>query len=240
VVSRLREVIPIWRLRRSVARFRMARERRRQARWGRVREAFFERLVRDTGNFRTVRWLGQPVWQNVLDLWTIQETLAELSPALVIECGTNRGGSAFFYACLFDLMGKGEVVTCDIEKIHDLTHPRIEWILGGSTSEAVLARVRARASAAAGPVMVILDSDHRESHVLREMELYGPLVTAGSFLLVQDGAIDTLETFRQSRPGPLRAIERFLAAHAEFEVDVRRCERFLITHHPKGWLRRKA
>ena len=31
-------------------------------------------------------------WQNVFDLWVMQETIAEHKPALLIECGTNRGG----------------------------------------------------------------------------------------------------------------------------------------------------
>jgi cephalosporin hydroxylase len=30
-----------------------------------------------------------------------------------------------------------------------------------------------------------------------------------------------------------------LSHHPEFEVDVARSERFLITHHPMGWLRRR-
>ena len=61
------------------------------------------------------------------------------------------------------------------------------------------------------------------------------LVTPGSFLLVQDGVIDVCW-----EPGPLVAIESFLAGHPEFEVDEERCGRFLVTHHPKGWLRRRG
>ena len=62
-------------------------------------------LIAKTGNFATTSWLGTPIWQNVLDLWTIQETIAELRPGLLIETGTNRGGSALFYAHLMDLLG---------------------------------------------------------------------------------------------------------------------------------------
>jgi cephalosporin hydroxylase len=102
-----------------------------------------------------------------------------------------------------------------------------------------MGHVRARAAAAKGPIMVILDSDHREEHVFQEMELYGPLVTTGSFMLVQDGVIDLLPFGRGDRPGPLPANQRFLSRHAEFEVDHERCDRFLITHHPMGWLRRR-
>jgi cephalosporin hydroxylase len=87
--------------------------------------------------------------------------------------------------------------------------------------------------------MVLLDSDHNEAHVGREMEIYQRFVTPGSFLLVQDGVIDTLPFFAAGRPGPLPAIEAFLKAHQEFEVDTERCSRFLITHSPKGWLRHR-
>src|SRR3990167_8413840 len=80
-----------------------------------VHSLFFRELIGQTKNFRAVSWLGHPIWQNVFDLWTIQETIALVRPGLLIECGTNRGGSSLFFANLFDLMGDGEVVTVDIE-----------------------------------------------------------------------------------------------------------------------------
>ena len=199
---------------------------------------FFTRLIRKTGNFSDQTWLGQPIWQNVLDLWTIQETLCELRPALLIECGTNRGGSSYFFATLFDLIGHGRVITIDIEKMHDLSHPRVTYLLGSSVESEVLEHVARAVAETSGPILVLLDSDHSEAHVRREMELYHRFVTVGSFLMVQDGVVDTLRIFAAGRPGPLRAIEAFLRTHSEFEVDTARCMRFLITHSPKGWLRR--
>ena len=86
--------------------------------------------------------------------------------------------------------------------------------------------------------MVILDSDHSRPHVAAELELYAPLVTPGSFLLVQDGSTDVISVFRSGRPGPLPAIHDFVARHPEFEIDRARSARFPITHHPDGWLRR--
>ncbi len=200
-----------------------------------VRSLFFRELISKTQNFASVRWLGQPIWQNVLDLWTIQETIAEVRPELLIECGTYQGGSSLFIAHLFDLMGSGSVITIDIRKMHNLSHPRITFLIGSSTSEEVVESVRKRAKATHGPIMVILDSDHSQQHVRRELECYAPLVTPGSYCLVQDG----IDVFHNGDLGPLPAIEEFLKITTDFEVDEERSERFLITHHPKGWLKRK-
>src|SRR5436189_6056146 len=91
-----------------------------------VERIFYSALLLKTSNFTRVRWLGQPILQNVADLWTIQEVIADLRPSLIVETGTNRGGSSLFYAHLLDLLGgEGRIVTIDIAKQHDLRHPRI-------------------------------------------------------------------------------------------------------------------
>jgi cephalosporin hydroxylase len=203
-----------------------------------VRSLFFRELIGQTRNFDNVKWLGHPIWQNVLDLWTIQETIAEIRPSLLVECGTNRGGSSLFYAHLFDLMGQGEIVTIDVERLHSLSHPRITYLLGSSTAPGIVETVQTRVAATPGPVMVILDSDHSEHHVRRELDLYAPFVGLGSYCLVQDGVIDLVRGFEPGRPGPLPAIEDFLRTTKDFELDRERTDRFLITHHPKGWLKR--
>lgn len=215
-----------------------------------ARRRFFERLVKHTNNFDKVSWLGVPVWQNVFDLWTIQETLAEVRPDVLIETGTNRGGSSFFYAQIFDMLyghgsereGRGRIWTVDIEKLHEFSNPRVTYHLGSSVSAETLASLRAWLGPTPGRVMVILDSDHNRPHVRAELEAYAPLVTPGSYLLCQDGVIDDLAMFHKNgEEGPRLAVEDFFATSPlakDFEIDHERCDRFLITHHPKGWLRR--
>ena len=203
-----------------------------------VNRLFFTDIVERTDNFGDITWLGKPVWQNVLDLWTIQETIAEIRPALLLETGTNRGGSSWFYAQLFDLLDHGRVITSDIERMHDLHHPRVEYLIGSSIAPEIVDHVRAAVAATDGPVMVILDSDHSERHVAAELDVYASFVTSGSYMLVQDGSTDTLSVFRSGRPGPLPAIHAFLVHHPEFALDAQRGGRFPITHHPDGWLRR--
>jgi cephalosporin hydroxylase len=204
-----------------------------------LRRAGLTVLVQRTDNFGRVTWLGQPIWQNVNDAWVLQETLVEKDIDLVVECGTNRGGSAFYMATIFDMLGRGNVITVDIEKLHDLSHPRVEFVIGSSVDPAVFDSVKARvAELQPSHVLVLLDSDHSAAHVRRELDLYSTLVGIGDPLLVQDGCIDELRLMRALRPGPLVAIEDFLQADRSFVVDEERTNRYLFSHSPKGWLTR--
>src|SRR5436190_2130456 len=83
-------------------------------------DVFYQALIDRTQNFASCRWMGQPIWQTPLDLWTIQETLVEMKPELVIECGTNQGSSARYYAHLFDQFDHGRIITIDVLKQHTL------------------------------------------------------------------------------------------------------------------------
>jgi cephalosporin hydroxylase len=86
-----------------------------------VERLFFTALLIRTANFTKLRWLGTPIRQNVFDLWTIQETIAQLRPSLIIETGTNLGGSSLFFGQVFDLMGTtGRVVTIDTGRQHEI------------------------------------------------------------------------------------------------------------------------
>ena len=199
---------------------------------------FLDALDTATHNWSTLRWRGHRIQQNILDLWEIQEALTVVSPALLIETGTKYGGSALFYADLFRLLrSHGRVRTIDVTNRCTFTDSKIDLVLGDSVDPRVVKETVAKAQEADGPVVVILDSDHSRDHVLQEMTLYGPLVTAGSFMLVQDGIIDLLPRFASRRPGPLRAIEAFRQDHPEFAYETR--NKFLLTYHPDGWLWRK-
>src|SRR5271157_2300390 len=67
------------------------------------------------GGWNKTHWLGVPVLKLPSDLWMYHEVVWETRPDLIVETGTNRGGSALFFANLFDLMGTGgRVITVDI------------------------------------------------------------------------------------------------------------------------------
>jgi cephalosporin hydroxylase len=186
--------------------------------------------------FGNTEWLGIPIWKEPTDLWVYQHIVSELRPDLIIETGTLLGGSALYLASLCDLMDRGRVVSVDIEHIQPLPqHRRIEYILGSSTAPDIVDRLRKEAGASE-TVLVILDSDHRYGHVIEELRLYAPLVTKGSYIIVEDTLFDyTAST--GFLPGPAAATREFLAQHKEFEFDISR-ECYLMTQNPGGYLRR--
>jgi cephalosporin hydroxylase len=181
-------------------------------------------------------WLGAQALKNPLDLWVYQEIMVETRPELIVETGTYRGGSAFFLASICDLLGAGEVVSIDIEPLRDddPAHPRVTYLGGrSSTDPEVVAEVRGRARGKR--TLVVLDSDHSQAHVEAELAAYADLVPVGCYLIVEDSNIGQIR--KDLLPGPLEAIDVFLAGTDAFEIDRSR-EKFLITFNPSGYLRR--
>ena len=181
-------------------------------------------------------WLGAQALKNPLDLWVYQEILHETRPELIVETGTYRGGSALYLASMCDLLGAGEIVSVDIEPLRDdyPEHPRITYLGGrSSTDQEVVAEIRARAEGRRA--LVVLDSDHSQAHVEAELAAYAPIVPVGCYLIVEDSNIGQIR--KDLMPGPLQAVEAFLADTDEFVVDRER-EKFLITFNPSGYLRR--
>jgi cephalosporin hydroxylase len=196
----------------------------------------FHVLSYERGGLNDTYWLGVPILKSPQDCWVYQETFHELRPDVLIETGTYLGGSTLFFAAMFDLLGHGRVVTIDDRARTRLEHPRITAIIGDSTSDAVVQRVREEA-AGARVVMVVLDSDHRAEHVLREMRAYAPLVTPGSYLVVEDTNVNGHPVAPEHGPGPMEAVDRFLFDDSAFAVDRSR-EKFLVSYFPRGWLKR--
>lgn len=108
------------------------------------------------------------------------------------------------------------------------------FLHGSTVDPDVVARVAA--IAAGRPTMVILDSDHTAAHVRAELDAYAGMVTPGCYLVVQDGLVE--ELVPDHGPGPLAAIDEFLAVDDRFEVDRDR-QRLILTAAPSGWLLRR-
>lgn len=180
-----------------------------------------------------------PILKNPMDLWVYQDIIWDLQPTLIIETGTAYGGSALYFARQLDKLGRGAVISIDIAPHEALpTHDRITYVRGSSTDLIIAEAVEACAKTHPR-VMVILDADHSQEHVLTELGLYAPLVSVNQFLVVEDTNINgrPVPIDWKGGPGPGPAVDAWLPAHPEFMSDLL-AERYLLTHHPHGWLRR--
>jgi cephalosporin hydroxylase len=176
-------------------------------------------------------WLGRPIIQLPDDMMRLQEVLYRLKPDVLIETGVAHGGSLVFYASLFQLIGRGRVVGIDIEirphnrqamEAHEL-YPRITLVEGSSTAPEIAARIRAMIKPGER-AMVVLDSNHTHTHVLAELELYAPLVSVGSYIVVCDGVMEQVVGAPRTKPewtfdNPRRAIHDFVSDHPDFVVE---------------------
>jgi cephalosporin hydroxylase len=196
-----------------------------------------------------IPWMGIPIIQTPEDILMMQELIWKLRPDVIVESGVAHGGALILYASLLESIGKGHVIGVDIEirKYNRLAieaHPmsrRITLIEGDSVAADTVDRVRALIPPGAS-VMVALDSNHTKAHVAAELERYAPLVTPGSYCVV----FDSVMTMVADAPGagdgwendnPVAAVQEFLAANDEFEVDPS-YNRLQVTYCENGFLRR--
>jgi cephalosporin hydroxylase len=196
-----------------------------------------------------VAWLGIPIIQLPEDIVIVQELIWRVRPDVIVECGVAHGGALVLYASILELLGRGRVIGIDVEirKYNRLaieSHPlarRITLIEGSSTDLAIVAGVRDSIDPSAR-TMVMLDSDHSREHVRAELELYAPLVSPGSYLVVFDEVMPMVADAPNGKPSwatdnPLEAVRDFLVEHPEFEVDAAP-ERLAVTYCRSGFLRR--
>jgi len=196
-------------------------------------------------------WLGRPIIQLTEDIMLMQEIIFRVQPDLIIETGIAHGGSLIFSASMLELLEKeGKVLGIDIDirqhnRVEIEKHPmakRISMIQGSSIDEAVAEKVHSFAENSE-KVMVFLDSNHTHEHVIKELELYSPLVKKGSYLVVFDTGIEDLpEDMCSDRPwgkgdNPKTAVWEFLKSNNRFQIDHELESRVLFTVAPDGYLK---
>ena len=199
----------------------------------------FHRLYYDQpdATWNNTYWMGVRTQKCPLDLWIYQELIFEQRPDIIIETGTCQGGSALFLASICDLLNNGRIFTIDIDPGPSRPkHRRVRYILGSSTDPDIVDNIR-RHIRPKDRVLAILDSDHSKDHVLKELHAYAPMVTPGSYLIIEDTNINGHPVYPEFGPGPMEAVAEFLSETSDFEVDKSR-EKFLMGFNPGGWLRR--
>lgn len=176
-------------------------------------------------------WLGRPIIQLPEDMFRVQEIVSDLKPDVIVETGIAHGGSLVFYASLLKALGRGKIVGIDIEirkhnraalEEHDLK-ALISLIEADSTLDSTLESVRQHIKPD-DKVLVILDSCHTKDHVARELELYAPLVSPGSYIVATDGVMKDFAGAPRSETdwtwnNPQSAVFDFLKVHPNFVLE---------------------
>ena len=211
-----------------------------------------DNLIR-TNYIKNFTWLGRPVLQYPPDLMVMQELIWQLKPDFIVETGVAFGGSTVFFASMLELIGGlGQVIAVDIDvkpenhaeiNKYNFSH-RIKLIQADSTNFKTIKHIN-ELIMIGKTVMVMLDSNHTEEHVLRELELYSPMVTVGSYLIVNDTSIEQWDERYPSpdRPwskgnNPMTAVDKFMNQTDQFTYYYLAETRALITGSPNGWLKR--
>jgi cephalosporin hydroxylase len=164
---------------------------------------------------------------------------------LVVEFGTAHGGSALFFANVMRQIGEPfKVLSVDV------THGRLEPAAGcdpdillvksSSTVPAIAEQIRRLKSEFPGKIFAILDSDHSMDHVLAEMKLVRPLLSAGDYLVVEDSTVNGHPVLPGWGPGPYEAIEAYEQEFPnDYTHDRGRENKFGFTFAPNGFLIRR-
>ena len=217
---------------------------------------FFGEIVR-SNYVKNFTWMGIPILQLPGDLMVMQELIWKIKPNVIVETGVAFGGMIIFYASMMEcLQNNGRVFGIDIEfrqhtkdliTKHDLRH-RFDFYEGSSISLNIIKSLKNRIThffPISSKVLVSLDSNHSHDHVLKELNLYAPLVSVGSYIVVFDTTIEFYRHLdsKQDRPwgkgnNPWTAVQEFMRGNDDFVVDREIEERALLTAAPGGWLRR--
>lgn len=206
--------------------------------------SFTDKTVHTNFNVRSiyaghqnVTYKGVQAIRCPFDYVLYQMIISEIKPDLIIEIGTHRGGGALYLGDLLSTLGSGIVHTIDIKEDHDkslLLHSRIKVFTKGWENYDL------KEAEGYSKILVIEDGAHTYEHSIGAMKKFAPLVSVGSYLIIEDGILDELGMKEKYNGGPVRAIYEFLKDNQSFQIDRKWCDFFgkNATFNVDGYLKR--
>jgi cephalosporin hydroxylase len=171
--------------------------------------------------------------------WIYQEIIYEVQPDVIVEIGSRYGGGTKYLADLLDMLGKGMVISIDVDRsVYNLNHERVKMLTGNSSDPKIISEVAGMCRGKT--VLVIQDGDHSKKQALEDLENYSRFISVNSYFIMEDGIVDLFhydDGLGFQKEGPLAAIEEFLSRNSNFAIDPTR-ERYILTYNPKGFLKR--
>lgn len=168
-----------------------------------------------------------------------QMIIDEVKPDLIIEIGTNKGGSTLYLADLLQIYGEGIIHSIDItDNCPNIVknHSRIKLFhKGWKDYDFSLTKDFKK-------ILVIEDSSHQYQNTIEALDKFKEIVSLNSYLIVEDGIVNSLGWSRSYGGGPVKAINEFLTINRNFKVD-EKWENFFgksATFNTKGFLKKIA
>lgn len=200
---------------------------------------------------------GVPIIRLPDDIHTFHEAVWAERPSFIIETGIARGGSLVMSAAFMKLASiEPKVLGLDIQILDHTTEAlrnspfaaeisTWEGDSGSAEAAEVVARFIAESSVEANSRgFLVLDSDHTEKHVFRELEVLAPLLPLGSLVFVADTLIEEFPAgYYENRSwdvgdNPMTALKKFLESNHSFERAHQWSRRGLLTEFRDGVIRR--
>ena len=184
-----------------------------------------------------LQYKNVPMIKCPFDYLIYQMLIFNLKPDLIIEIGTNQGGSSLYLADLLELSGNGELHTIDIVDIRHKgakSHPRIKFFSDGYQNYNL--------SLAMGfkKILIIEDGSHTYEDVKATLDKFKNVVTKDSYFIVEDGILDKLGWKRKYNGGPNKAIKEFIKKDNSYIIDRKWCDLFgtNATFNTNGFLKK--
>jgi len=191
----------------------------------------------EAGHFK-VTYKGVHAIKCPFDYVLYQMLIWEVKPDLIIEIGTNKGGSALYLADLLELNKKGEIHTIDLsvnqENASLLSHPRIKVFKDGfmNYDTSHLSNYET--------ILVIEDGSHTYEDTRDALEKFSSFVTKNSYFIAEDGIVNELGREKEFNGGPQKAVAEFIKKNKDFIIDRKWCDFFgpNATFNVNGYLKR--
>jgi cephalosporin hydroxylase len=201
-------------------------------------------------------YMGVPISKFPEDLRVYEHLLWTAAPQVVIEVGSQFGGSTLWFRDrLDDLAAYGriedprviavelniELLRGSLERHHPDALDRIE-LLGGDVLDPDLPNRVAELMRPGERCLVVEDSAHVYETTYAALDGFARFVQPGDFFVVEDGCVDVEEMrIDDSWPrGVLPAVSNWLKQGVGQDFEQRRdLELYGLTCHPGGYLQRK-
>lgn len=189
-----------------------------------------------SGHFK-VKYRNVPMLKCPFDYVMYQMIISEIKPDLVIEIGTNEGGTTLYLADIMNSLDKGVIHSIDIEDRaakQIKNNPRIKLFLEGWE------KYNLENTAGFKTILVIDDASHYYQDTLSAMKKFSEVVSKDSYYIVEDGIVTRLGRDKALQGGPLRAIHEFLKLDSRYIIDRNWCDMFgkNATFNTNGYLKR--